>query len=112
MSPPGKETGGLLQPPINKDAPSVYEADNAAQERFWREAERLFRAFLRTGNEKHLRAFHRLIDGIRHWKGTRARLERVYAQTGRSKPGVMYALAQCDRKRNARQPRNNEGDAR
>jgi hypothetical protein len=71
---------------------------SVAQERFWREAHRLFRAFLRTGNEKHLRAFHRHIDGIRNWKSKSACLERVYAETGKSKAAAMYALAQVSGK--------------
>lgn len=107
MSPPGKETGGPLQPPIKRNAPSIYEQDKEAQEQFLREAHRLACESFKTGGEKHFRAFRRHMDGMRNWRGKQALLERVYAATGHPRPVVMYVL--FERKSNVRQPRTKKG---
>jgi hypothetical protein len=89
MSPLGKETGGPLQPPANKGAPSIYDLDKEAQEQFARHARWLFGEFLRTGKEKHLRAFRVHIEAARDYWPKLNRLAR-----GHSLAALTYELRQ------------------
>ena len=56
MSPPEKQTGGPLQPPIKKRTTVVYGLAIQTQAQI-REAGRLWREYQRTGKEKHRIAY-------------------------------------------------------
>ena len=79
MKSPPKKTGGPLQPPANSDAPSIYEFDKGAQENLARHARRLLGEYLRTGNEKHLRAFRVHIEAARDYWPKLNRLARGHS---------------------------------
>jgi hypothetical protein len=119
VSPPKKKRAPAKSAP-QRAAERTYELDKSAQAQFWREAHRLFCEFLRTRNEKHLRAFHKHIDGLRDWRGKQACLERVYAKTGRSKASLLYVLTQFEhigeqsgeRQGKARRPSSTKGGSR
>ena len=113
MKSPPKRNAAPARAALKDTASAIYEADRKAQQQFAREANRLSSLFLRTENSKHLDALQRHLEGALGWKGRTACLERVYAQTGRSKPAVLYELASVlEGKANARRPRGVMGGAR
>jgi hypothetical protein len=115
MSPTEKKTGGSLQPPANKDAPSIYEFDKGAKEHFARHARWLLGEYLRTGNEKHLRAFRVHIEAARDYWPKLNRLAR-----GHSLGALTYELrllwhiaeGSSEQKGKARQPGKKKGRGR
>jgi hypothetical protein len=113
MSSPAKaKAGGSLQPPANKGAPSIYDLDKEAQEQFARHARWLFGEYLRTGNEKHLRAFRVHSEAAQYYWPKLNRLAR-----GQSLAALTYELrllwhiaeGSSERKGKARQPGKKKG---
>jgi hypothetical protein len=112
MNGPPKEKRAPAKSALQKTTDRIYELDKEAQEQFWSEAHRLFRLYLRNGNKKHLRAFYRHLDGMLNWKGKLACLERVYAETGRSRASLMYVMRQFeDIEKNSSLSKNKKGGA-